>query len=288
MSATSPAIFHDNPRRAGIDVDDHGLATICGRAAAQFATLPVVHRGESSETRRTTHPGLLVQRLLPSLNSMSRQRKGVVPGSERLRHDISSVFWAALHVHGIPTCHLARCGDVTLISEERIPPVEVVVKAALIGTPARIYDGLFERTDRLGRRFELNQVHEPYVRFDYRNPLRSAAGEALRDECLPVGLADRLIDTRQAAETALRVFTVIRDRLHRIDLDVLDACFLFDESGAVLSYELSPDNMRIKHADWAASTDPAAEFDKDLWRAGHDGARLLEQWASLRSRLEAR
>jgi phosphoribosylaminoimidazole-succinocarboxamide synthase len=288
MSATLPTIFHDNPRRMGIDLDDRSLAALCGRAAAQFATLPLVHRGQSSEIRRTPHPGLLVQRFLPSLNSISRQRKGTVPGSERLRHDISSVFWTALHGRRIPTCHLARCDDVTLVSEERIPPVEVVVKAALIGTPARIYDGLFERTDRLGRRFEPNQVHEPYVRFDYRNPLRSASGERLRDECLPIGLADRFIDTRRAAESALRVFTVIRELLHRVQLDALDACFLFDESGQVLSYEVSPDNMRIKRADWPANPEPAAEFDKDLWRDGHDGARLLAQWTNLRSRLEAR
>jgi phosphoribosylaminoimidazole-succinocarboxamide synthase len=278
-------LFHDNPRRREIDLDDRALAILCAQTAAGFSTLPLHHRGESSETRRTAQPGILAQRLLPSLNSMSQQRKGTVPGSERLRHDISTIFWAALHRNSIPTCHLARHGDVTLISHERIPPVEVIVKAALIGTPARLYRGLFDHTDRFGRPFEPNQPHEPYIRFDYRNPLRSAVGEPLRDECLPLALADRLIDTQQAADSALRAFTVIRTLLHRIQLDLLDACFLFDDTGRVLSYELSPDNMRIKRAGWSTSG-PAAEFDKDLWRAGHDGTRLLEQWRVLLTLLE--
>ena len=58
---------------------------------------------------------------------------------------------------------------------------------------------------------------------------------------------------------------------------VLDACFILDETGGVLCYELSPDNMRVKRAGWGADPRPDDEFDKDLWRSGADPERLLKR-----------
>ncbi|MEJ7729021.1 MAG: phosphoribosylaminoimidazolesuccinocarboxamide synthase [Polyangiaceae bacterium] len=281
-----PQVFSDNPRRRDFDLTDPELARLCADAAARFSELPLHHRGESAELRSTAAPGILVQRLIPSLNSISRNRKGSIEGTDRLRLDISRVFWAALHRRQLATCHLAWHEDHLLVTEERIPPIEVIVKAALIGTPTRIYHGLLQRTDRHGRDFELNERHEPYVRFDYRNPLRSATGEGLRDECMPLALADRLIDTQQAARSALGVFEVVHSMLARLQLDVWDACFLFDETGRTLSYELSPDNMRIKLNGWTEGNEPRQEFDKDLWRNSANAALLREQWAALRERLE--
>ena len=283
-----PSVFRSNPRRHEIALTDRELAALCADAVARFSELPLAHRGHSAELRRTAVPGILIQRLIPSLNSISRRRRGSVEGTARLRQEISRVLLSRWHAAGLATCHLASddadAGDGDggmLISEERIPPIEVIVKAALIGTPARIYHGLLERTDRLGHPITRHAAHEPYVRFDYRNPLHDAAGEHLRDECMPTALADRLIDTRQAAETALRGFAIIQQALRSVQLDVLDACFIFDESGRVLCYELSPDNMRVKRAGWAQNPRSDDEFDKDLWRDGADGARLRDQWAQL-------
>lgn len=284
-----PSVFGSNPRRHEIALADRELAALCADAVARFDELPLAHRGHSAELRRTAVPGILIQRLIPSLNSISRRRRGSVEGTARLRQEISRVLLSRWHAAGLATCHLA-CDDGgddddggggMLIAEERIPPIEVIVKAALIGTPARIYHGLVERTDRFGHPFGKHAAHEPYVRFDYRNPLHDAAGEHLRDECMPTALADRLIDTRQATETALRGFAVIQQALRSVQLDVLDACFIFDESGQVLCYELSPDNMRVKRVGWAQNPRADDEFDKDLWRDGADGARLREQWAQL-------
>lgn len=276
-------IFHANPRRRDFALSDEELTNLC--TGVQFSELPLFHRGESSETRRTAVSGLLVQRLVPSLNSISRGRKGAIEGTERLRLDISCACWSALHEEGIRTAQIARDGEYVLVSEERVPPVEVIVKAALVGTPARIYHGIFAREDRFGVPFEARHLHPPYVRFDYRNPLTSDTGERLRDECMPLGLADRFIDTEQATASALRVFDVIGRLFAKIDLEVLDACFLFDESGRVLTYEISPDNMRVKRVGWTDAPQRGDEFDKDLWRQGAEDEVLMAQWGELRARL---
>jgi phosphoribosylaminoimidazole-succinocarboxamide synthase len=172
-----------------------------------------------------------------------------------------------------------------LITEEQVPPIEVIVKAALVGTPARIYHRIFDHTDRFGRRFEMGRRHAPYVRFDYRNPLEGPTGERLRDECMPAMLADRFIDTPQATESALAAFAVVERALRRVDLAVLDACFLFDVTGRVLCYEVSPDNMRVKRADWERGGRFEEAFDKDLWRDGADEPVLRAQWSALRAEL---
>lgn len=279
-------VFNANPRVRELVWKHDELMSLCASSADRFDGLPPYHLGESADIRRTPVPGLLVQRLIPSLNSITFERKGAIEGTGRLRLAISQLFWAALHREGIATCHLAYDREHVLLSEERTAPVEVIVKAALVGTPARVYRGLVGRTDRFGHRFVERDRHEPYVRFDYRNPLRGPTGELLRDECMPEALADRLIDTREAAKSALQIFDVVRGRLAQIGFEVLDACFLFDETGRVLCYEISPDNMRVKNAGWAADPRPMNEFDKDLWRRGADAALLESQWITLYERLK--
>ncbi|MEO7733455.1 MAG: phosphoribosylaminoimidazolesuccinocarboxamide synthase [Kofleriaceae bacterium] len=276
-----PSVFHSNPRRHEIALTDRELIALCSDASERFDALPLAHRGNSAELRRTAVPGILIQRLIPSLNSISRRRRGSVEGTARLRQEISRVLLSRWHGAGLATCHLAWDDDSMLVSEERVPPIEVIIKAALIGTPARIYHGLFDHTDRFGQPITQHAAHAPYVRFDYRNPLHDADGALLRDECMPIALAERLIDTRRAAETALRGFAILQQALRSVQLDVLDACFLFDERGQVLCYELSPDNMRVKRMGWARNPRSDDEFDKDLWRDGADGERLRDQWARL-------
>lgn len=280
-------VFRQNPRCRPTGLDERQLLALHEHAAQRFAELPLVHRGESAELRRTAVPGILVQRLIPSLNSISQRRKGKIEGTAGARLATSRVLWQRLHRSGVATCHLTCDGETLLVTEERVPPVEVIVKAALIGTPLRRYHGLLEHTDRTGQPFVANAAHAPYVRFDYRNPLHDAAGRSLQDECLPLGLADRLIDTRAAEATALHIFALIDEALRAVQLTVLDACLLLDETGRVLCYELSPDNMRIKRVGWASAPRSADEFDKDLWRAHAEERQVLEQWTALASWLQA-
>lgn len=279
--------FRENPRWLTAGLDERALRALHAEAVRRFDELPLVHRGESSELRRAPAPGILLQRMIPSLNSASQRRKGQIEGTVEARLATSSVLWRRLHRHGLATCHLTCDGAHLLITEERVPPVEVIVKAALIGTPTRRYHNLFAHTDRHGQPFVQHAPHEPYVRFDYRNPARDAAGEPVHDECLPLGLADRLIDTRAAERTALQIFALIEEALRAVQLTVLDACFVLDESGRVLCYELSPDNMRIKRTGWASAPRRDDEFDKDLWRDHAEDEQLLRQWSALARMLQA-
>lgn len=279
--------FRENPRCLATGIGERELLTLHADAVRRFDELPLVLRGESSELRRTPVAGILIQRMLPSLNSASQKRKGQIEGTVQARLATSSVLWRRLHRRGLATCHLTCDGANLLVTEEKVPPVEVIVKAALIGTPTRRYHGLFTHTDRHGQPLVKNAVHEPYVRFDYRNPARDAAGEPVHDECMPVALADRFIDTRVAERTALEIFALIQDSLRAVQLTVLDACFILDESGRVLCYELSPDNMRIKRAGWSDAPRAADEFDKDLWRDYAEDQQLLDQWSALARMLRA-
>jgi phosphoribosylaminoimidazole-succinocarboxamide synthase len=279
--------FRENPRWLRAGLDERELAALHEDAVRRFDELPLVHRGESSELRRAPAPGILIQRLIPSLNSASQRRKGQIEGTVAARLATSCVLWRRLHRRGLATCYLTCDGAHLLVTEERVPPVEVIVKAALIGTPTRRYRGLFEHRDRHGRPFVKNAPHDPYVRFDYRNPAYDAAGHPVHDECLPLGLADRFIETRAAERTALEIFALIQESLRAVQLAVLDACFVFDETGRVLCYELSPDNMRIKRAGWAAAPRRDDEFDKDLWRDHAEDEQLLQQWATLARMLQA-
>jgi phosphoribosylaminoimidazole-succinocarboxamide synthase len=250
-------------------------------SATSYADLPLFCAGNSKELRRTAEPGILIGRFLPTLYAYTSNRAGTVPGTDALRLQISRLFWRRLHGVGVRTCYLACSRDLVLVSEEAIPPVEVIVKRALVGTPAHIYDGLFGRRDRFGRAFVKGEPHPAYVRFDYRNPLTAETGERLRDEMLPVQLADRLIDTRAAEASALRITAAIDALFKAAGLQVIDICLMFDDTGTVLCGEISPDNMRIK----PLSHD--GDFDKDLWRKNRPAEEIIAQWTTLLSKLEA-
>ncbi len=248
---------------------------------AHYEKLPLFCAGNSKELRQTPVPRILIGRFLPTLYSYTHNRAGIVPGTDTLRLKISRIFWRELHRIGISTCYLACSTDFVLVSEELVAAVEVIVKRALVGTPAHIYQGLFERRDRFGRQFVKGEEHPAYVRFDYRNPLTSADGNRHRDEMLPGPLADRLIDTGTAADLALKVTAATDKILNAVGLQVLDICLFFDQAGTVLCGEISPDNMRIK------SSTNGADFDKDLWRKHRPAEEIIAQWSILLSQLDA-
>lgn len=273
--------FCSNPafNRLGLDAD--AVRSLLLDSGERFSSLPLYHRGNSKEIRRTNVPGILVQRFLPTVYSYRINRAGEVAGTDGVRMRISCLFWDWLHREGIKTCVLAAGSDFALVTEERVPPVEVIVKAALVGTPAHIYHGLVGRLDRHGRPFEKGQPHAPYVRFDYRNPLTDGQGDRLRDEQLPLALAERFMDTTVAERTALRVFEIVEQECRRAGFTVLDFCLFLNESGDVLCGEISPDNMRIK------SLATQEDHDKDIWRNSGSPELLLARWRAFAEALEA-
>jgi phosphoribosylaminoimidazole-succinocarboxamide synthase len=274
-------VFADNIAARGLPCSEAMLRWLWTESVARYAALPLHCAGHSKELRCTAAPGILIGRFLPTLYSYTSNRAGLVPGTDTLRLQISRVFWRHLHRIGTATCVLACGTDFFLVSEEAIPPVEVIVKRALVGTPAHIYQGLFEHCDRFGRPFVKGEPHAPYVRFDYRNPLTSTEGQRLRDETLPIALADRLIDTAAAGERALRVTAEVDKLLSAVGLQVFDICLFFDRTGTVLCGEISPDNMRIK------SLRDGGDFDKDLWRKNRPAEEIIAQWTSLLGMLDA-
>ncbi|MCP3925008.1 MAG: hypothetical protein GY714_20720 [Desulfobacterales bacterium] len=278
-------IFNSNPKRATIDITDEEIIKIFMESDKEFHNLTLYHRGESKEIRNTSIKGILIQKLIPSLNSYTQKRTGMLENTEVIRKNISCIFWEKLHEEGIPTCYLASNDQYILVMEENIPPIEVIVKAAMVGTPAKIYHDLFSHTDRFGKPFVNNELHKPYVRFDYRNPASNENGDFLRDECLPLALAERFIDTKKSEENALKIFEIIQNTLRQIGLQVLDGCFFFDETGKTFCYEISPDNMRIKSLKWDNTTE-LDDYDKDLWRKRADDKLLKEQWILLQRKLE--
>jgi phosphoribosylaminoimidazole-succinocarboxamide synthase len=273
-------IFHENIAARHAFCSIAMIEGLWTASVADYLNLQVVCRGNSAELRRTRARGILIGRFLPTLYSYTSNRAGTIPGTDILRAKISRVFWHHLHSLGVRTCYLAASPEFFLALEETIPPVEVIVKRALVGTPAHIYHGILGRLDRFNQPFVKGQPHPAYVRFDYRNPLTTHTGERLRDEMLPEPLADRMIDTKAAGNLALAVTAAINQRLNTIGLQVLDICLLFDETGTVLCGEISPDNMRIK------SFGNDSDFDKDLWRKNRPADEIIARWTFLLSRLE--
>lgn len=272
-------LFADNVESRQLPWSIAQLQDVWTDSISRYPQLSLFCAGNSKELRSTAVPGILIGRFEPTLYSYTHNRTGVVPGTNTLRLRISRIFWRYLHKIGIRTCYLACSSDFVLISQEPIPPVEVIVKRALVGTPAHIYRGLFEQRDRFDQPFVRGEFHPAYVRFDYRNPLTSEAGDRLRDEMLPEPLADRLIDTRNAADLALAISAAVEKLLNAVELQMLDICLFIDRSGTLLCGEISPDNMRIK------SLLGNADFDKDLWRKARPAEELTSQWADLHSRL---
>ncbi len=256
------------------------VTALLEKSSACFADLPLYHRGCSKEIHRTEVPGMLIQKYLPTVYSYRINRAGSVEGTDRVRMRISKIFWRHLHDAGIQTCVLAANDDYALVSEQRVPPVEVIVKASLVGTPAHIYDGLFEVEDRYGKPFIKGEAHAPYVRFDYRNPLMNSGGERMRDEQLPIFLAERLMDTSVAEQTALKVFEIVNARCREAGFEVLDFCLFLNDSGDVLCGEISPDNMRIK------CLSAQEDYDKDIWRKEGSPEVLLARWIAFAEALE--
>lgn len=230
----------------------------------RFDSLPLVTEGESKIIRRLGD-GLVMVRLKPTLFSYSANRAAFVPGTEHLRLRISAILWKQLANHGMPVGVIHVGEDYYVGQEVDAPPIEVIVKAAHVGTPKHLYKGLEVRATRQGTRIVPGERHPPYVRFDWRNPLPD------KDECMPLWLADRFIDTRVAERTALSAFSILDEFLGARAIEMLDICFFITSDGNTVFGELSPDCMRAKYA--------AGDLDKDLWRKGKDAETILARWS---------
>jgi phosphoribosylaminoimidazole-succinocarboxamide synthase len=254
---------------------DHGRASHDDNFQSlrkRFDSLPLIVEGESKIVRQAGD-GLTMVRLKPTLFSYSANRAAVVQGTETLRLRISAILWKTLEESGIAVgiCHV---GDDYYVAElVTPPPIEVIVKAAHVGTPKHLYKGLESARTRHGGFIAPEMRHAAYVRFDWRNPLPE------KDECMPLWLADQFIDTRVAERTALSAFDVLQKFLGKRGIELLDICFFITADGKSIFGEVSPDCMRAKYR--------ADDLDKDLWRRGKDAATIIAQWSAFLRLIEA-
>lgn len=253
---------------ASVRTADH--VTPAGRAdvesaRARFDTLPLIVEGESKVVRRIDDGRAMIM-LKPTVFSHSANRAGVVDGTDVLRLRISAVLWKLLADQGVPV-GISHIGDDYYVADiVEAPPIEVIVKAAHVGTPKHLYKNLDSIPTRHGSTITPEMRHAPYVRFDWRNPL------PYKDECMPIWLADQFIDTRAAEPTALRAFDVLHTFLGARGIELVDICFFITSDGKRIFGEVSPDCMRAKYN--------ADDLDKDLWRRGKEAQTIIAQWSA--------
>lgn len=230
----------------------------------RFESFPLFCEGESKIVREITQE-LVIVRLKPTLFSYKANRAGVVAGTDSLRLQISRILWNCLAEAGV-YIPIKGVGTRSYISEKVTPvPIEVIVKANQVGTPKHIYTRMGETPTRFGGYIRPGDLHTPYVRFDWRNPLPE------KDECMPPGLADQYIDVQEAEKTALKSFQALQNLLKPKGLQMQDICFFVTQDGKGVYGEVSPDCMRVKYE--------GDDLDKDVFRQGKSDAEVVAKYS---------
>jgi phosphoribosylaminoimidazole-succinocarboxamide synthase len=230
---------------------------------ARFEEWPLLVEGESKIVKLLGND-LVIIKLKPTLFSYSANRTAVVEGTDELRLKISQVLWTQLSRAGIDVPVLCVGQDFYISRKVDAPPIEIIVKSAHVGTPKHLYQNMSRFPTRTGGTVQPEMRHEPYVRFDWRNPL------PYKDECMPDWLANQFIDIKKAGSVALDSFRTLQGFLKQRGIEMLDVCFFISADGQSLFGEISPDCMRAKYAQ--------DDLDKDLWRKGKDPEMILKRW----------
>lgn len=245
------------------------LADVLG---ACFRLLPTWLEGESKVIKEVNQHRLLVQ-YKPTLFSFTHNRSGTIEGTEDARRTFNDAVSGYFRAVGLNVTHIGTFGDLALHRAVIPCPIETIVKNYHVGTPKHIYAGMETFHTRDGGHVRPGEPYPaPMVRFDWRNPLPA------RDECLPLALADRFIDTAVATKTALQGFSVLSGLMARIGCTLQDVCFMLTSDGQSFYGELSPDCMRVK--------DDTRDLDKDLFRKAYPNDQLLATYWELTRRVE--
>lgn len=202
-----------------------------------FEQLPLFFEGNSRILKESLDPEILICKLKPTVFSIKENGPVFVEGIDKPRTAINALLCELLHNNGIKTSTLRTVEDLIFTQKQTVPPIEVVVKGSLVGSPKHIYKGIGQIPTRSNA--YLSDLHAPYVRFDWRNPL------PFEDHCMPTALAHHFIDTEQASKTALTAYKVLQKFFQDHNLNLLDICFFMNTSGTVICAEISTDNTRI-------------------------------------------
>lgn len=259
--------------------------------AKLFETLPLIVEGCSKEIRALREFDII--RLKPTVYSHTAQREGIVQGTDLQRMRTTRVFLDLLNKHGIPHNYLYVGKNFIVarhISQDELPPIEVVVKKSLVGSDKHRYFNLagqsFRHSGVQPSKFIKGEFEylEPYVRFDYRNP-NHVNGKPLGDFALSNDLADRLINVEQAKALALQTFQVLSDFLLSKNIYLKDMCFMITTDGSRHYGEISSDNGRYLLLE-RDSNGQFKSLDKDVWRQGGTPEDTLKRWTELADRVE--
>jgi phosphoribosylaminoimidazole-succinocarboxamide synthase len=259
----------------------------------RWQDLPLLKRGESKEIR-VVNDDLVMVCLIPSLYSFTQNRSATIAGTDSARLRSFEILTKVLRAAGLQVAVVAFGDDyyitrrLRMHGQDHVPPIEVIVKARHVGTPKHALYRISDHLTRDGDRILPGQPHLPYVRFDYTNPLTDDAGQRLRDECLPTGLADRFIDTTRAEQTAIAAFCSLYGHLSQCGIRLDDICFKIDHTGQVIFGEVSPDCMR---AVWLGNApdffaNPGEDRSKDTFRAGSQPQEVRDSYDRFVAALE--
>lgn len=268
-----------------------------------FRSLPLVVEGESKEIRYLGN-GLCLQYFKPTIYSFSKNRCGVVEGSNSPRLRVTKIFTELLHKYGIDHSYL-KIGKKFVLAKmliqeptgilpnpfvpddmtpneiehiKRVPPIEVVIKRFHTGTTKHEMYGMINSQIRENHyMFPKMKISadEPYpmpiIRFDWRNPLLDKDGNRLADKALSSDMANFFIDVEKTTFNAKKAYHVIADFLAYCDIVCYDICLFFTTDGETMYGEISPDCGRFRHFSLGS-------LDKDLWRAGGSSEEVLKKW----------
>ncbi|MEP3637275.1 MAG: hypothetical protein ABJM43_22265 [Paracoccaceae bacterium] len=251
----------------------------------QWETLSVLSKGESKEIRVIDDDFVMV-RMIPSLYSFTHNRSAMITGTDEIRLQTFEKLARVLRLGGIPVSAIAFGSDFYVSRRPKrrgsdyVPPIEVIVKARHVGTPKHTLYEISEYKTLSGDCFRPDTAHDPYVRFDYTNPLQDKDGHRLRDECIPSQLARHFIDVDRAEHTAMSAFCTLYGYLSSCGIRLDDICFKIDHTGRHIFGEISPDCMRAVWMGDASDFFAAAGDDtsKDTFRAGSSEETVLDRY----------
>ena len=205
----------------------------------KFDNLPIFHDGDSRQIRKIPdQSNLLIAKLKNAIYSYNNKSAVIAPKTATTRAAINQILSDILHKNGIKTSTICSKDEYILMHKESAAShIEVVVKAALVGSAKHSYHNLNKVTNKLGNIIDIGQKHTPYVRFDWRNP------HPKEDAVMPHGLANYFIDVKNAEILALKAFNILTDYLEKHDLGLNDCCLFMNKNANVILGEVSPDNL---------------------------------------------
>lgn len=80
----------------------------------------------------------------------------------------------------------------------------------------------------------------------FRTFLQKSNVKPVGDKCISEDLVKNYVDTSAIKKAVLSLYCSFAYYCRRVNLDIIDGCFMFNSSGTVVWSEINPDCMRVK------------------------------------------